>query len=76
MVEEIIKGDIDGDHRITKVDLLLLQKYIIKEISFDERQLIAADVNNDGKASVMDMVAIVGHLTGREILTEVVEYEI
>lgn len=76
MVEEIVKGDIDGDRRITKIDLLLLQKYLINEISFDERQLIAADVNNDGKVSLMDMTAIAGHLKGIKILTEVVEREV
>lgn len=76
MAELIVRGDIDGDKKITKKDLLLLQRHLVHAVVLSEKQLAAADVNNDGKVNIMDMVALKKHLDGTEILTEVVEYEI
>lgn len=76
MAELIVRGDIDGDRKITKKDLLLLQLYLVGRIVLNDKQLLAADVNGDGNISLMDAIAIRRHLDGTEILTEVVEYEI
>lgn len=76
MAELIVRGDIDGDKKITKKDLLLLQRYLVHAVVLSEKQLVAADVNNDGNVNILDMVALKKHLDGTEILTEVVEYEI
>lgn len=76
MAELIVRGDIDGDKKIAKKDLLLLQLYLVGRIVLNDKQLLAADVNGDGKISLMDAIAIRRHLDGTEILTEVVEYEI
>lgn len=73
MAELIVRGDIDGDKKITKKDLLLLQRYLVRAVVLTEKQLAAADVNNDGKVSILDMVALRKHLDGTEILTEVFE---
>lgn len=76
MAELIVRGDIDGDKKITKKDLLLLQRYLVRAVVLSDKQLVAADVNNDGNVNILDMVALRKHLDGTEILTEVVEYEI
>lgn len=76
MAELIVRGDIDGDKKITKKDLLLLQRYLVRAVVLSDKQLVAADINNDGTVNILDMVALKKHLDGTEILTEVVEYEI
>ena len=76
MAELIVRGDIDGDKKITKKDLLLLQRHLAHAIVLTEKQLAAADVNNDGKINILDLVALRKHLDGTEILTEVFEYEV
>ena len=69
----IIKGDVNGDGRITSLDLNLMQGYILGKFTLDNNALIAADVNNDGRVSITDLAALNKHLLGVKIINEVVD---
>lgn len=69
----IIKGDVNGDGRITSLDLKLITLHIVgaKELTGDA--LVAADTNNNGRVDIGDILAIQNHLLGIKILNEVIE---
>lgn len=55
VVPEYILGDVNGDYKITAVDLILVRRYIVhinNEIS------PAADMNNDGKITSADFILL------------------
>ena len=68
----IIKGDVNGDGRITQLDLSLMKGHILGKFTPDNNALIAADVNNDGKVNITDLAALKKHLLGLKIINEVV----
>lgn len=51
---ESIKGDINGDGKISIADLVILQRYLIGKGKVDS----CADINNDGSVDIFDMVAM------------------
>lgn len=67
---ERVLGDVDGDNRITKMDLLLIQAHLLGQIVLTEEQQRLADVTFDGYVTLEDMVMIANHLKGIEVLTE------
>lgn len=67
---ERVLGDVDGDNRITKMDLLLIQAHLFGKIVLTEEQQRLADVTFDGYITLDDVVAIANHLRGIEVLTE------
>ena len=54
---KVMKGDIDGNGRITKEDAELVQKHINGEKALGNR-FTTADVNWDGKVDIEDVVGI------------------
>ena len=69
----IIKGDVNGDGKITVEDQLMIRAHILGHITLTGDALIAADTNNDGEIKVTDILKIQRHLLGIEILNEVIE---
>ena len=69
----IIKGDLNGDGKISIEDFCLGQAYILAEINLNERILAALDVNNDGKYSSVDLYYMNRHQLAMQILTEVIK---
>ena len=57
-------GDINGDGRITTVDVIRIAKYLIDDIPFTGKQLTAADVTGDGKVTAADVVRIAQYIVG------------
>lgn len=55
-IDNTIPGDLDGDGKISAVDLVVLKKVIL-EVE-DEFKLSAADVNGDGEVDVRDLVKL------------------
>lgn len=68
---EAILGDLDGDNKITKMDLLLIQAHLLNKIELTDKQKKLADINDDGNITIADMMAIANHLKGKEIIREV-----
>lgn len=62
--EAIIKGDANGDGKLSIADATLLQKYLAKVGEIKEENLIFADVNDDSKISVADATAVQKKLAG------------
>ncbi len=54
----VIKGDVDGDGKVTIFDATLLQKNIAGVVELNSNQLRAADANGDGKINVLDVTYI------------------
>ena len=51
---EIMKGDINGDGKISAVDARLALRYAAQLTTLTDEQLLAADVNGDDKVSAVD----------------------
>ena len=69
----IIKGDVNGDGKISASDLYLLQLHLLEKNRLTGDNLVAADVNNDGNISILDLAKLQLHLIGKQIIYEVVE---
>ncbi len=58
----VIKGDTNGDGKITAVDMLRVQKHILKYSTLTNAYKEASDTNNDGKITAVDMLRIQKHI--------------
>lgn len=63
-----IKGDTSGDGKITVLDLLQVQKHILKEKKLNGVYLSASDTSGDGKVTVLDLLQIQKHILGSKKL--------
>lgn len=64
-VTDVIPGDVNRDGKISKLDLLRLQKYLAKwNVEID---LVAADCNGDGTISKADLLRLQKHLAGWDV---------
>ncbi len=54
----IVYGDSNGDGRISSVDLLCIQKHIVRMTALNGVQLAAADANHDGRVTSVDLLRI------------------
>lgn len=69
----IIKGDINGDGKITHIDLLLEQLAHLEVTELSQDAMVAADVNNNGEIDLVDLAMIKMHLLGGYVINEVIE---
>ena len=55
-----LKGDINGDDVVDKVDAAYYLRYLISDGLYDfaDRQLLRADMNNDKKYDMLDVIKI------------------
>lgn len=51
-------GDVDGKNGITRADALLVVRYLVRLDELTDDQLMRADLDRDGRVSVMDASAI------------------
>ena len=58
------KGDINGDGKISILDIVKLQRIIVGLDASD----MACDINGDGKVSVLDIVKLQRHIVGIETI--------
>jgi len=65
------KGDIDRNDKVNLSDVAAIQKYLIGEGSIDSENLIYADMNDDGKINVFDLVIAKRTVLGSAELEEV-----
>lgn len=55
---EHIEGDIDSNGSVSVSDLSLLAKYLLSSVSLTDEQFRAADLNNDSKVNVIDLIKL------------------
>ncbi len=67
--ENILYGDVNGDGKITSVDLLVLQRHILGIELLDERGKIAGNTSKNGKEPTsVDLLVIQRHILGIEYI--------
>ena len=49
-----VKGDVNGDGKITASDYAMLKRFVLETYEFDEKQLLVSDINGDGKVIASD----------------------
>ena len=60
----LIYGDVNGDGKISTIDLRMIQKHILDTAAIKDLPLCAADVNGDGKVSTIDLRMIQKFILG------------
>ena len=51
-----VTGDINGDGTVTVLDVVALQKYLLKTNTFTKAQYTSADMNGDGIVNIYDLI--------------------
>lgn len=58
----VVKGDTSGDGQITALDLLQVQKQLLKVYNLSGEKFSAGDTSGDGQISALDLLQIQKHL--------------
>jgi beta-N-acetylglucosaminidase len=66
----IIYGDTNGDGVIDIIDLLRVQKLVLKTMTASEPFLIAADTNKDGNVDIIDLLRVQKHILGSIVIEQ------
>lgn len=56
--KEIVKGDVDGDGKVTAKDYILLKRAVMGTYTLTDEQKEAADINGDGKINAVDYMLV------------------
>ena len=64
IVHGFVKGDINGDGKITPSDYVMARRQILGTLSLKGNGRVTADINGDGKISPSDYVLIRRHILG------------
>ena len=62
--QDVKKGDVNTDGKITASDYVLIKNQIMGTTSLDDNAKKAADVNNDGKITASDYVMVKNYIMG------------
>ena len=62
------KGDVNGDGKISVLDIVKIQRVIVGLDTADAALTAACDLNGDGKVSVLDIVKLQRHIVGIETI--------
>lgn len=62
-IKETLYGDVYEDEVLNSHDVLLLQQYLTELAQFTNRQLLLADITNDNKVNMQDLVALANKVT-------------
>lgn len=66
----IIYGDVNGDGEITTLDLLLVQKHLLKKSTLNNAYFKAADVNKDNQVTTLDLLLIQKHILKKSNISQ------
>ena len=62
------KGDLNGDGKITALDIVKLQRLIVGLDALNSDVLAIADINGDGRVTALDIVKLQRHIVGLETI--------
>lgn len=60
----VVKGDTSGDGKVTILDLLQIQKHLLKDKTLSNEYFLAADTSGDNKVTILDLLQVQKHLVG------------
>lgn len=60
----VIYGDVNGDGKISLIDLLYIQRHLLNTKKTSGVYTLAADVSKDGKIALIDLLMVQRHLLG------------
>lgn len=66
----VIYGDVNGDGKISIVDLAAVQKHLLEVSVLKGANLAAADVNKDSKTTIIDLAGVQKHLLEIKLITQ------
>lgn len=69
-LEFILFGDTNGDGEITILDLLRIQKQLLKALNLNGSQHQSCDVNKDGTVDILDLLLVQKHLLGEKYINQ------
>lgn len=59
-----LTGDVDGNGSIQTRDSVIIQRYLVGSVQLTDDQLAVADVNNDGKITLIDAFRVLKYVAG------------
>ena len=62
--EVVIYGDINGDGKISIIDLARVQRHILGVVKLSDAYLESGDCNKDGRISIIDLARVQRHILG------------
>ncbi len=68
--EVVIYGDTSGDGKINSLDLLKIQKHILKNSLLNGANKQAADASKDGKINSLDLLKVQKHILGNSKIVQ------
>ena len=66
----VLYGDINSDGKINSIDLLKVQKHILKDSMLNGVYLESADVNKDGNINAIDLLKVQKHILGDSYISQ------
>ena len=66
----VIRGDINGDGKLSAVDYVKLRNYLDGASSLNGAYLRSADTSRDGKTSAVDYVKLRNHLDNKSAIAQ------
>lgn len=67
------KGDIDGDGKITTMDIEIGFMYKSGGVTLTDEEILRGDVANSGDITLADILKMTKHIAGKELIDEVIE---
>lgn len=64
LLKFIIKGDVDGNGKITITDATAINQYLVETITLRDERKVAADIDNSGSISITDLSTINQYIVG------------
>ena len=62
---KVMLGDVNGDSKISLIDLVSIQRYLLNKATLTGDAFTAADTNGDKKITLIDLVNLQRHLLGK-----------
>ena len=62
------KGDVNGDGKISLLDLVHIKRHLLGISTLEGTQFAAADINEDGKVTLLDYAMVKRHLLGIQLI--------
>ncbi len=64
IINEYRKGDVSRDGELNNAALIMIARYLVDLVEFDDEQMELADFNNDGSIDNRDLVLIARAIVG------------